>query len=493
MQVSTAGVRVAEEVGAGVPEGVPLTRYVGVVALGTVAALAMVVTSTRIGSGVRDAPTTWWFSLHGGVSPWAQVAFYVPTVTFVAAWFLLGRQTRAGGLGPVRRWVVLGAWSIPFLVGPPIFSRDIYAYIVQGLLAHGGHNPYLVGPGALHDPTLFNSIAMVWRHTVSPYGPVFLVVMQLVAAVAGHSTIVQVIIFRLPAMAGLVAVGIFLPRLARRMGADPAMAFWLGVLSPLMLLSFASSGHNDALMLGLLVAGVAVAKDGRFTLGILLVTLAMLVKAPAGLAIAYLLVDRWRSEPTSRRWRVVAEGIGVPVVVSAAVTAAVGDGWGWLRPSTYGIPGKVHVISTPSVAIANALHGLMGSLSVHVASHTVLSGTQAVVELAALAGCAWLWWNTGRFDVVRTTGFALALVVLGSQAFWPWYATWGLVLLAATTLQRSRVLAIVAGVGMLIVGPGGVPELSGWMAYVIAPLELLALQYVLRHGRLVELLEGRRV
>ena len=466
-------------------------RFPAVVAVGTLAATAMVVTSTRIGSGLHDAPAPWWFSLPGGVSPWAQVAFYVPTVAFVAAWFALGRQVRVAGLGPVRRWVVFGAWSLPFVVGPPIFSRDIYAYIAQGLIAHGGRNPYLVNPGALHDPTLFNSIAMVWRHTASPYGPLFLALMRAIAGVAGHSTIGQVIVFRLPNVAGLVVVGIFLPRLARRLGADPAMAFWLGVLSPLMLFGFVSSGHNDGLMLGLLVAGVAVAKDGRFVLGIAIVTLAALVKAPAGLALAFLLVHRWRAEPSTPRWRILADGIALPVVLSVAVTAAVGDGWTWLEPSTYGIPGKVHVIATPSVAIANALHGLLAAVGVHVTAHTVISGTQAAVALAALGGCAWLWWNTGRLEVVRATGFALAFVVLGSQAFWPWYASWGLVLLAATTMQRSRVLAVVAGVGMLIVGPGGVPELSGWMTYVLAPAELLALGYLLRHGRLVGLLEGR--
>ncbi len=491
MQVSTVGEAIAEESREAAAEPAGRVRFTGMVLIGTLAATAMVVTSTRIGSGLHDAPAPWWFSLAGGVSPWAQVAFYVPTAAFVATWLALGRQVRAAGLGPVRRWVVFTAWSLPFLVGPPIFSRDIYAYIAQGLIAHGGHNPYLVNPGALHDPTLFNSIAMVWRHTVSPYGPLFLTLMRAIAGIAGHATIGQVIVFRLPNVAGMVAVGIFLPRLARRLGADPALVCLLGVLSPLMFFSFVSSGHNDGLMLGLLVAGVTAAKGGRFVLGIAIVTLAALVKAPAGLALAFLLVDRWRTEPSTPRWRILAEGIAMPVALGALVTAMVGDGWTWLEPSTYGIPGRVHVIATPSIAIADALHGLVAAVGVHVASHAVISVTQAVVELAALGGCAWLWWNTGRFEMVRATGFALVFVVLGSQAFWPWYASWGLVLLAATTMQRSRVLAVVAGVGMLIVGPGGVPELSGWMTYVLAPVELLALGYLLRHGRLVELLEGR--
>ena len=49
---------------------------------------------------------------------------------------------------------------------------------------------------------------------------------------------------------------VFLPRLARHLGTDPGVALWLGALSPLALFSFVASGHNDALMVGLLVAGV---------------------------------------------------------------------------------------------------------------------------------------------------------------------------------------------------------------------------------------------
>jgi hypothetical protein len=50
--------------------------------------------------------------------------------------------------------------------------------------------------------------------------------------------------------------------------------------------------------------------------------------------------------------------------------------------------------------------------------------------------------------------------------------TWGITLLAATTAQRSRVLAAVAGLAMLVVGAGGSPMLNGLAYVVTAPLLL---------------------
>ena len=72
------------------------------------------------------------------------------------------------------------------------------------------------------------------------------------------------------------------------------MALWLGALSPLALFSFVSSGHNDALMVGLLVAGVTLAVEGRLLAGLVLCALAATVKLPAAAAVVFLAVDTCR-------------------------------------------------------------------------------------------------------------------------------------------------------------------------------------------------------
>jgi len=98
-------------------------------------------------------------------------------------------------------------------------------------------------------------------------------------------------------LGGAVLLAIFVPRLARSLGADPRTALWLAVLSPLVLLQLIGAGHNDALMAGLMVAGVAFAVQGRPALGVALCAVAATVKLPAALAALFIAVVWARSMP----------------------------------------------------------------------------------------------------------------------------------------------------------------------------------------------------
>src|ERR1035438_10016147 len=79
---------------------------------------------------------------------------------------------------------------------------------------------------------------------------------------------------------------LFLPSLARSYGRDPGSAFALGLPNPLVLLFLIGSGHNDALMIGLLVAGLAMARKGHLYLGIGLRACAGSIKAPGLIGVA---------------------------------------------------------------------------------------------------------------------------------------------------------------------------------------------------------------
>jgi hypothetical protein len=59
--------------------------------------------------------------------------------------------------------------------------------------------------------------------------------------------------------------------------------------------------------------------------------------------------------------------------------------------------------------------------------------------------------------MVRYLGFALIAVAVCGPALWPWYLTWGLVLLAACPgIQSSRTLVVVNAVGALVVKADGI-------------------------------------
>ena len=376
---------------------------------------------------------------------------------------------------------MLLVWGLPLFLGPPLFSRDIYSYIGQGLLAHHGLNPYSVPPSALGHGPLLSSIASVWRNTASPYGPLFVGAANVVAGIAGGSLVAQVLAFRVLELIGVVLIMVSLPRLARHLGTDPGLALWLGALSPLALFSFIASGHNDALMMGLLVAGVTLAVEGRLAWGVALCALAATVKLPAAAAILFLGVDQFQAARGTRRWRVLAEVVIVPLVVLAAVTLAVGLGWSWLGPSALHVPTELKVLSTPAVSLGVFVTRLLHVIDIPVNQATVITVAQVICGAAAVISSLWLLINAHKFDVVRVLGIALMLIVVGGPTVWPWYLMWGLALLAATTAQRSRLLAAVAALAMLVVGPSGHPLLKGNAYLVVALVTLGACVWLARH------------
>ena len=255
------------------------------------------------------------------------------------------------------------------------------------------------------------------------------------------------------------------------------------MLSPLALFSFVSSGHNDALMVGLMLSGLALATGGRLRWGIAVCAVAATVKLPAAAAIVFLVADEWTRTEPGRRLRLVGEAALISAVVVVGLTWGAGYGWGWLSPTALHIPTTLRVLITPVVSVGAFAYGVLHLAGVPVARDTVISVAQGLGSLAVAAGVVWMVTHTRGRDALRLLGLSLLLVAALSPALWPWYLTWGIAVLAATTLQRSRLLAVAAALGMLVVGAGGSPLLNGGDSWVTGPLVLAGLVYLVASGR----------
>ncbi len=452
------------------------------IAIGVLGAVGMVLSGSGIGSIPQPASDAWWFTVPVGTGIGAHLAFYASVAVLVAGWAGVGAHAYRGRLSVPTAWLILGLWGLPFFLGAPLFSRDLYSYVAQGQLARIGFNPYVVAPSALGPGNLLSSIASVWRNTASPYGPLFVSISRLGASVGGTSLVSQILVFRALELVGIALLMVSLPRLARRLGNDPGIALWLGVLSPLALFSFVSSGHNDALMVGLMLAGITLGTAGRLRWGVALCALAATIKLPAAAGIVFLVADQCTRLDRSGRIRVIAESAAITVLVVVAVTFGAGLGWTWLGPTALHVPTELKVLITPLVSVGSFAGGVLHALGLPVGVGTGITVVQGLGMLAAVSGILWMVFHTRGRDAVRLCGLALVLFVALSPTLWPWYLTWGVVILAATSAQRSKAVAVVAGVGMLVVGAGGTPLLNGGDFWVVGPLLVGAAAWFVASG-----------
>ncbi|MEU7059213.1 polyprenol phosphomannose-dependent alpha 1,6 mannosyltransferase MptB [Streptomyces sp. NPDC046197] len=390
------------------------------------------------------------------------VGVYFGVVLLIAAWALLGRLVH-GTEPPTPRTLllVLAVWAVPLLIAPPLFSRDVYSYLAQGAMVDAHMDVYAHGPAQLGGP-LADEVAPLWRHTGAPYGPVFLAVASALSGLTRGEVPSGLVGMRLVALLGVALMAAALPRLARPSGADPAAALWLGALNPLVLLHLVAGAHNDAIMLGLLGVGLVAALGRWPVLGVVLVTLAALVKAPAALGLAAVVVLQIRAG--RRPVPAVLTTAAAAAATTTAATAVAGTGYGWIR--ALDTP-----VSPQNWALTSLLGRATGAVLERLGSNLAPLAVPAwhLLGLAVTAVAVLFIWIRLRPRPVYALGLSLAAVAAFGPAIRPWYALWGLFLIAAaapTTSVRHR-MAAVAGVLALAVLPSGGPADTGQLVLAV--------------------------
>ncbi|GAP52281.1 polyprenol phosphomannose-dependent alpha 1,6 mannosyltransferase MptB [Streptomyces azureus] len=391
------------------------------------------------------------------------VGVYFGLVLLIAAWALLGRLVR-GPRPPAPRALlfVLAVWAVPLLLAPPLFSRDVYSYLAQGAMVDAHMDVYAHGPSHLGGP-IADEVAPLWRHTGAPYGPAFLAVAAALSALTRDEVPAGLFGMRLVALVGVALMAAALPRLARHSGADPAAALWLGALNPLVLLHLVAGAHNDAVMLGLLGTGL-VAALGRWPfLGAVLVTLAALVKAPAVLGLAAVVVLQVRAGRGTAKALVTTTVAAAGTTVAA--TAAAGTGYGWIGALNTPVSPQNWALTT---LLGRATRALLEHLGSDLAP-LAIPAWHALGVVAAGVAIVLIWLRL-RPRPVYALGLSLAAVAALGPAIRPWYALWGLFLIAAaapSTSVRHR-MAAVTGVLALCVLPSGGPADTGQLVLAVS-------------------------
>ncbi|MGH8979737.1 MAG: polyprenol phosphomannose-dependent alpha 1,6 mannosyltransferase MptB [Acidimicrobiales bacterium] len=442
-----------------------LRRY----AVAGFAATAAVLVGAVLGGKtfISHLPGAWFFGMPagplGGMSTnsdhapaVAVLLVYGGLAASAVIWWRLLRALRAHPGVPVRRVLrVIAAWSVPFVVAPPLFSRDAYSYAGQGLLVHFHIDPYAYGTGVL-GVTRFNLLAgPFWANTPSPYGPTFLSLDGLAAQLSSHQVLIDLVLLRLLAVLGVALVAVGIPTLARSVGRDPALAVLLGAGSPLILATLVGGAHNDALMLGLLIAGLAVWQRIGPVPGIALCALAAGVKAPAALGVVAI---GWNWGPPDMRWPTRAwrtiGALGIGGATLAVLSTVSGVGWGWLL--TFSGSDKVSTGVTPIDAASHVVVAVSGIFGVHATVAGVRGVASIVGVCAAVLVGSWLLWHSPRLGVVKALGLSLLVISLLGPVLWAWYVTWGIVVLAPVATGGVRRAVVWIAVAESIIGASSV-------------------------------------
>ncbi|MFL5822493.1 MAG: polyprenol phosphomannose-dependent alpha 1,6 mannosyltransferase MptB [Solirubrobacteraceae bacterium] len=440
--------------------------------LGLLGSAAVVLTGGQLAGGA----VRWWVDPTIITSDSDQeIVLYAGMVALTLAWLALGLQARASVMKPRTLWIIGALWALPLVLTAPVFSRDVYSYFAQGTLLNHGLNPYHDLPTALariHQDRVLSAVDPFWQQTTAPYGPLFLGIVSLFAGVAGSHVVLGAQLVKLLGLVGLALLAVFVPRLARTQGYDPTRATWLAVLNPLVLFALVVPGHNDLLMVGLMVAGVTLATEGRPLVGICVCALAATIKLPAAVAALFIAVAWARSASDWQdRVRRLAQAAVVGLAIFGLVSLITGVGVSWVTSTLFSAPARVKLAITPASGLAWTISHVVG-----VSFTTLQSVLRGLFGALTLLLVLELLRRTSRTKLVWCLGLALVVLAWGGPAAWPWYFVWGLALLAATAGTRTlvwSVLLIVAGA--FVVKPSGILALPLESApYVMSAYALVA-------------------
>lgn len=271
--------------------------------------------------------------------------------------------------------------SVLALLVPPLFTTDIFSYAMFGRLAGVYNlNPYLASAlAAARDPLL---PYLYWRSIPTPYGPLWTLLSWLMARGAHATPLELVLRFKLLALAAVLVDGWLIYRIVACCW--PARAGWAYLAfawNPLVLVEGVILGHNDVVILALLLAS-ALLLQRRPTAAALGLVASALIKYST-LPLVGVTLARYRQHASwSHRLRalVPAALAGLALVVACYL------------PFWVGLRGLLSTAEEPGRGINNPLLASLGLLASRLVSSR-LASPLALSGVGALLFAGWQLWD----------------------------------------------------------------------------------------------------
>ena len=358
-------------------------------------------------------------------------------------------------------WLVVAftlLFQLTLLLMPGTFSRDPFSYFAYGQVAGvAGLNPYLVPPDTAIGSASLRWVDPDWRALTSPYGPLWTSVSALLASIMGDWPVERMLVVNklLMAVIQLANLGLIWWLVRRTLVGRGARLTALAVFAwnPLVLLELIGNGHNDALMVLLLLASLVplagqarTATPTRWLLAAALLCLSAMVKY-ATILVAPVMATVWARE--LRTWRTRAGWLAVAGLVMLLVAGLAYQPWftslAILRPALGEINGDFHA------------HSLAGVLRRGASELPFGTWTQPLVNAVIGIGFGvYVLWELHRLwlrpadrspleDVARTSARVLmVLLLVASAQLQAWYFVWPLALVTVLGWRQTLTQTVVA-------------------------------------------------
>jgi hypothetical protein len=348
---------------------------------------------------------------------WYAAAFgvYLLMLWGVRRWQAQGLSRRAAAAGLGLILLSAAAFRLLLLPAIPTLSDDIYRYAWDGRVQLAGFDPYAYPPDhpALQALRTEQFRLINFPHLRTVYPPLTELWLRLGAWLGGSLTALKALMI-LAELATIVSLLIIL-RLRRRSPLWVAAYAW----HPLAVLEIAGSGHNDALGVALLWAGVAAWEARRVAAAAGAWALAFLAKF--GSAV---LVPWWWARREGRRWMwLLAAAALLPVLLLPT-----------LREALFGSFSAMAERGESNASLCLILSAVLGG------------GGVARAACVAVWAIALVWWSRREADPVRYVVCAMTAGALLAPVLHPWYLLW---LVPGLCVWRPRAVMALTGTVVL--------------------------------------------
>jgi alpha-1,6-mannosyltransferase len=422
-----------------------LLALAGLVLTATLITISAANTDALLPESVRPMPR-WLAGPFANTGIDLHVAGAVTVLALMFACYALAVRS-ASGLSARSVLMCIAAFHALIVLAPPLLSTDVFSYQAYARIgALYGTNPFLNGPHAIALDPVYPFIGAKWVTIPSAYGPLFTILSYLFAPL---SIVASAFVYKgIAAVAGLVIVGLVW-NIARLRGVDPVRAIAVVGLNPLLVVYGVGGGHNDILMLAVMLAGIALVLQQRDRAGAGSLVLATGIKLTAGLLLPFALAAT-ASPLAHRRRREMLIGGGLVATAVAAVAFGVFGG------------GVLHLAVTlqksQSLGDWHSIPGFVSSrLGLGTAGHIIGD----VLAVAFVVATCWLVrkvWR-GELDWIAGAAWATVAMLVTASSLLPWYVAW-LMPLAALGRDRRlvRVALVMTGVVQFIQLLGYIPH-----------------------------------